>query len=58
MTMNDPKHVDTPASQAIFDTHNAVRTKIETANRAVFEALTAMVAYGDPMMPLAFNARK
>jgi hypothetical protein len=56
--MNDPKQENIPASQAIFDTHNAIRTKIETANRAVFEALAAMAAYGDPMMPLVFNARK
>jgi hypothetical protein len=56
MTMSDPKQQDIPASKAIFDTHTAVRTKIEAANRAVHEALVAMVAYRDPMAPVVFNA--
>lgn len=54
--MDDPKNKDIPASKAIFDTHTAVRAKIEAANRAAHEALVAMVAYKDPMAPVVFNA--
>ncbi|UTY55888.1 hypothetical protein [Massilia sp. erpn] len=53
---DDFKSRDIPASKAIFDTHTAVRTKIEAANRAVHEALVAMVAYRDPMAPVVFGA--
>lgn len=53
---DDFKNKDIPASKAIFDTHAAVRNKIEAASRAVHEALVAMVAYRDPMAPVVFNA--
>lgn len=45
-----------PVAKAIFDTHSAVRAKIETANIAVFEALQAMMDYQDPLAPAIFGA--
>jgi hypothetical protein len=50
------KPKDIPASKAIFDTHSAVRNKVEAASRAAHEALVAMVAYRDPMAPVVFGA--
>lgn len=44
-----------PVAKAIFDTHSAVRAKIEAANIAVFEALVAMVDYQDPLAPAVFD---
>lgn len=38
-----------PVAKAIFDTHAAVRSKIEAANIAVFEAVQALIDYQDPM---------
>lgn len=40
-----------PVAKAIFDTHSVVRAKTEAANRAVFEAIQAMLDYKDPMAP-------
>lgn len=54
--MSDVQNKDIPAAKAIFDTHMAVRAKIEAANRAVHDALVSMVAYRDPMAPVVFNA--
>jgi hypothetical protein len=45
-----------PAAKAIFDVHTQVRTKIEQANIAVYEAVVAMMAYQDPLAPICFNA--
>lgn len=45
-----------PVAKAIFDTHSVVRKKIEAANFAVIEALTAMVEYQDPLAPAVFGA--
>jgi protein-disulfide isomerase-like protein with CxxC motif len=53
---NDPSNKDIPASKAVFDTHTAVRIKMEAASRAIHEAVVAMVAYRDPMAPIVFNA--
>lgn len=47
-----------PATKAIFDTHTAVRAKIEAANYAVHEALKAMIDFQDPMTEAVFGADK
>ena len=47
-----------PVAKAIFDTHTAVRKKIEAANFAVIDALIAMVEYQDPLAPAVFGAEE
>jgi hypothetical protein len=47
---------DVPVSQIILDKHASVRAKVELANRAVLEAIRAMLEFDDPMAGNIFGA--
>lgn len=44
------------ASQAILDRHESLRRKIEVANKAVWEAVSALMDFDDPLAANIFGA--
>lgn len=44
-----------PVAGLIFKSHDEVRTAVEAANRAVYDAVVTMVQYCDPMAPVVFG---
>ncbi|WP_426172548.1 hypothetical protein [Pseudoduganella sp. R-34] len=53
-----PATQDVPASQLTLDMGLSVRSKFEQANRAVFDVVTALAEYDDPMAPNLFGAER
>ena len=47
---------EVPVAKVVFDAHTAALAKGEAANRAVYDAMVAMVEWSDPMAKTVFNA--